>query len=233
MRNRSKRAKSIRRLLLLSVVALVGSLLPWIGMRFVTRNAVVSVKDAPKRDVAMILGAGITANNRPSDALQWRIERGVELYKAGKVRKLVMSGDNSIANYDEVSVMKNLAMKLGVPDRDVILDYAGFRTLDSCVRLRKVFGQTKAIVVSQGFHLPRAIHLCRWAGVDVVAVEAIDARGRSNRLASGVREVPAALRAWAEIHLLGKSAKFLGPTIDVFNPPPEALKQPLDTAVLP
>jgi vancomycin permeability regulator SanA len=233
MRERSRRATIFRRLLLLGIVGFLVAVTPWVGMIFATRGSTLSVTNAPKRDVVMILGAGITEDNQPSDALQWRIERGVELYKAGKVRKLLMSGDNSIANYDEASVMKNLAVQLGVPDRDVILDYAGFRTLDSCVRLRKVFGQTKAIVVSQGFHLPRAIHLCRWAGVDVVGVEAIDGRSQKNRFASGVREVPAALRAWAEIHLLGKSAKFLGPQIDVFNPPPDALKQPLDTAILP
>jgi SanA protein len=201
--------------------------LPWLGMRWGARSAVVRVSRAPKRDVALILGAGITADRQPSRVLQHRIDVGVALYRAGKVRKLIMSGDNSNALYDEVTVMKTAATKAGIPSDDVLLDYAGFRTLDSCVRLRKVFGQTTAIVVSQGFHLPRSIHLCRWAGIEVIGVEAIDDRGRSSRMVSETREVAASLQAWLEAHLLGRSAKFLGDPIDIDNPPAEALSQPL------
>jgi vancomycin permeability regulator SanA len=217
-----------RRLVLFGMVGGIVCVLPWLGMRFGARSAVVGIAQAPKRDVALILGAGITADKRPSAVLQRRIDVGVELYRAGKVRKLIMSGDNSDALYDEVTVMKNAAVKAGIPPNDVLLDYAGFRTLDSCVRLRKVFGQTRAIVVSQGFHLPRSIHLCRWVGVDVVGVEAIDDRGRSSRVVSTVREVSASLQGWVETHWFGRSAKFLGDPIDIDNPSPEALAQPLD-----
>jgi vancomycin permeability regulator SanA len=216
-----------RRLMVVSLLCGLLGVLPWLGMRFGARSAVVKVAGAPKRNVALILGAGITADKRPSTVLQRRIDIGVELYKAGKVRKLLMSGDNSEALYDEVTVMKKAAVKGGVPADDVLLDYAGFRTLDSCVRLRKVFGQTEAIVVSQGFHLARSIHLCRWAGVEVVGVEAIDDRGRSFRVVSTIREVSASLQGWVETHWFGRSAKFLGDPIDIDNPPPEALEQPL------
>ncbi len=216
-----------RRVVLVGLVSCVLGVLPWLGMRFGARWAVASVGSAPKRDVALILGAGITADKRPSTVLQRRIDVGVALYKAGKVRKLLMSGDNSEALYDEVTVMKNAAVAAGVPSDDVLLDYAGFRTLDSCVRLRKVFGQTQAIVVSQGFHLARTIHLCRWAGVEVIGLEAIDDRGRSSRMVSTIREVSASLQGWVETHWFGRSAKFLGDPIDIDNPPPEALAQPL------
>ncbi len=182
---------------------------------------------APPRRVALVLGAGITADGRPSMVLQTRIDTAVALIKAGKVDTLIMSGDNSRANYDEVTVMKAASVAQGVPADDVLLDYAGFRTLDSCVRVRKVFGQREVLVVSQGFHLPRAIHLCRTAGVDAVGVEARDPRGLSWRVRSGVREVPAAAQAWIDVHLLRRGPKFLGPPIDIDNPPPEALVQPL------
>jgi vancomycin permeability regulator SanA len=216
-----------RRLMVVGLVFGILCLLPWVGMRFGARSAVVQVADAPKRDVALILGAGITANKRPSTVLQRRIDVGVALYKAGKVRKLLMSGDNSDALYDEVTVMKTAAVNAGIPRDDVLLDYAGFRTLDSCVRLRKVFGQKQALVVSQGFHLARSIHLCRWAGVEVIGVEAIDDRRRSFRVVSTIREVSASLQGWVETHWFGRSAKFLGDPIDIDNPPPEALEQPL------
>jgi vancomycin permeability regulator SanA len=224
------RAKLIKLAVALTALATVALATPALAFRLTTDSSVSSVKNAPKRDVALVLGAGLEPANRPSTVLQARIDVAVTLYKQGTVRKLLMSGDNSIANYDEVSAMKNSAVAQGIPANDVLLDYAGFRTLDSCVRLRKVFGQTSALVVTQGFHLPRTIHLCRWAGVEVIGVEAPDPRGRSNRLSSSVREIPASFQAWAEAHIFGRSAKFLGPNIDVNNPPPEALKQPLDTA---
>jgi vancomycin permeability regulator SanA len=175
----------------------------------------------------VVLGAGITAEKRPSSVLASRIETAVELYREGKVRKLIMSGDNSRRQYDEVSAMKAYAVSLEVQPNDVLLDYAGFRTLDSCVRLRKVFGQSRAIIVSQQFHLPRALHLCHYANVDAVGVAAPDPRGLSRRLTSRVREVPASFQAGVDSWLLRRSATVLGPTIDIDKPPLEALQQPL------
>ncbi len=160
--------------------------------------------------------------------LRSRIETGVALLAAHKVDILIMSGDNSRANYDEVTAMKNTAVSLGAAPENVLLDFAGFRTLDSCIRLRKVFGQTSALVVSQGFHLPRAVHLCRSAGIEVYGVEAPDPRGRTFRWKSTLREVPATTQAWFDAHVFRKQPRVLGEPIDIDNPPPEALKQPLD-----
>jgi vancomycin permeability regulator SanA len=176
----------------------------------------------------MVLGAGVLPNGQPSFVLQARIQTGVDLLAAGKVDTLIMSGDNSRASYDEVSVMKRAAMALGAPAHRILLDYAGFRTLDSCVRLRRVFGQTEALVVSQQFHLPRAIHLCRSAGVKAYGVRADDPRGATSRRRSAVREVPATTQAWIDVNVLRRKPKFLGPAIDIDAPPPEALEQPLD-----
>jgi vancomycin permeability regulator SanA len=216
----------VRNVLLSAAVVTVISAVPRVGFALTTNSAVVAVADAPKRDVALVLGAGLRADGKPTDVLQARIDTAVSLYAAGKVHKLLMSGDNSNALYDEVTAMKAAAVANGVPENDVLLDYAGFRTLDSCVRVRKVFGQRQVLVVSQGFHLPRAIHLCRWAGVDAIGVEASDPRGTTFRMRSGVREIPASFQAWIDAHVLGRSAKFLGPTVDINDPPPEVLHQP-------
>jgi vancomycin permeability regulator SanA len=219
--------KRLRRFVWLVLFGAVTLGLPRIGFLLTTAGSRKSLANVPNRPVALVLGAGLRYDGKPSDVLQARVDKAVALYQAGKVRKLLMSGDNSIQNYDEVSAMKDAAVSLGIPANDIILDYAGFRTLDSCVRLRKVFGQSSALVVSQGFHLPRAIHLCRWAGVDVVGVEAPDGRTRSRRTVSGIREIPASFQAWLDAHVLGRSPKFLGDPIDIDNPPSEALRQPL------
>ncbi len=202
------------------------AVLPRIGFLLSTRGDIRSVKTAPSLPVAMVLGAGLRFDGKPSDVLQARVNTAVSLYKAGKVRVLLMSGDNSLAEYDEVSAMKKAAVALGVPSEHVLLDFAGFRTLDSCVRLRKVFGQTEAVIVSQGFHLPRAIHLCRWAGVAATGVEAPDPRTRPRRIFSGTREIAASFQAWLDAHVLDRGPKFLGEPIDIDNPPADALEQP-------
>jgi vancomycin permeability regulator SanA len=203
--------------------------IPWLGFWLSTSSAISTVDGAPQTKVALVLGAGLTVKGTPSNALARRVETGVALYKHGRVKKLLMSGDNSRATYDEVSAMKKLAVSLGVPKNDVLLDYAGFRTLDSCIRVRKVFGQTRIIVVSQRFHLARAIHLCRSAGVTAFGVSAPDIRGFSSRLVSAVRELPASTQAWFDAHILHTEAAFLGPSIDIDNPTPEALEQPLSS----
>jgi vancomycin permeability regulator SanA len=225
-----------RRRVLLVVAALlvIGVLLlvvPFLGLHLATRRDITSVDGAssrrdPQRDVALVLGAGLRPDGSPSFVLRARVEAAADLYTRGLVRKLVMSGDNSLASYDEVTAMKDYAEMLGVVRADVILDYAGFRTLDSCVRIRKVFGQTRVYVVSQRFHLPRAVHLCRWAGVDTIGIVARDPRGGSSRLKSTVREVPASAIAWAEAHIFGRGPKYLGDAIDIDNPPTAALEQP-------
>jgi vancomycin permeability regulator SanA len=215
----------VRTLLALFAVAIIA---PPVAVRITTRHAIrqqESMKPA-SADVALILGAGLQADGTPSDVLAERVRVGVTLYKGSVVRKLIMSGDNSRREYDEVSAMKALAVQLGVRSDDVLLDYAGFNTMQSCVRLRKVFGQTRAIVVSQRFHLPRAVHLCRFAGIRTIAVRAPDPRSRVDGWKSTIREVPATTLAWWSVHVFGVQPKFLGPKIDIDNPSPESLQQP-------
>jgi SanA protein len=124
----------------------------------------------PNGSVALVLGAGIRPDGSPSDILRDRIEKAVELYKSGKVKTLIMSGDNRRKDYNEPQTMKERAMALGVPENDIQLDYAGRRTYDSCWRAKHIFSQEKITIVTQSFHMTRALFLCEHLGVESVGV---------------------------------------------------------------
>lgn len=115
--------------------------------------------------VALILGAGIINNEEPSIALADRISVGADLYFSGAVDKLLMSGDNRFEDYNEPEVMRSFAVELGVNYDDVILDYAGRRTYDSCYRAKHIFGYETLVIVTQDYHLPRALYICNELGV--------------------------------------------------------------------
>jgi vancomycin permeability regulator SanA len=147
------------------------------------------------------------------------VATGVALYQRGKVAKLLMTGDNSQVDYNEVGAMRQTALDLGVPAGDIVLDYAGFRTYDSCYRARAVFGLGDAMLVTNRFHLPRALYTCRALGLDVVGVDA-DRRAYQGTPYWTAREVLALPVAgwWAATD---RQPTFLGPAIDVDNPPPQ------------
>ena len=131
-----------------------------------------SREEAPVRRVAIVFGAEVKRDGTPSAVLRDRIETAIALYKAGKVEKLLMSGDNRFADYNEPESMRQYALTLGVPDADIVLDYAGRRTYDTCYRAKEIFGVSSAILVTQRFHLPRALFLCKAFGIDALGVEA-------------------------------------------------------------
>src|SRR4051794_21314450 len=126
----------------------------------------------PAHHVALVFGAGLNAQGGPSPVLYDRVATASGLYHAGKVQKLLMSGDNSQVDYNEVGVMRRTAVELGVPADDIVLDYAGFRTYDSCYRARAIFGLSDATLVTNEFHLPRALYTCQALGLTVVGVNA-------------------------------------------------------------
>ncbi|HYP19382.1 MAG TPA: ElyC/SanA/YdcF family protein, partial [Chloroflexia bacterium] len=126
----------------------------------------------PHNHVALVLGAGLNRAGGPSAMLYDRVATAADLYDIGKVDKLLMSGDNSTVNYNEVEVMRQTALDLGVLYEDVILDYAGFNTWDSCYRAREVFSLTEVTIITQRFHLPRALHTCNHLNVTSVGVSA-------------------------------------------------------------
>lgn len=127
---------------------------------------------APERDVAVVFGAGVWPDGRLSAILADRVETAVELYRLGKVRKLLMTGDNSHPLYNEPERMREYAVARGVPAEDIVLDYAGRRTYDSCYRAVRIFCVDEAILVTQSYHLDRALFTANALGLDAVGVAA-------------------------------------------------------------
>ncbi len=128
-----------------------------------------SVDDVPAQPVALVLGAEVYADGRPSRYLRARLDVARELFAAGKIDAILVSGDGT-PHYDETGGMRNYLIAHGVPADRIAGDYAGFDTYDSCVRAKRVFGATNVILVSQTYHLPRALTICRATGLDAWGV---------------------------------------------------------------
>jgi SanA protein len=159
-------------LLILVAFGLLTLLVPRLVTALSARGRVYTVADVPARRVAIVFGAGLWRDGSPTPILYDRVATAADLYHAGKVEKLLLSGDNRFVDYNEPAAMRELALTLGVPDEDIVLDYAGRRTYDTCYRAKAIFGVTQAILVTQEFHLPRALYLCNQLGVDSVGVNA-------------------------------------------------------------
>jgi SanA protein len=158
--------------LTLCIFILFGLFLPKLIVLLYAAPRIFTTDNVPANRVAIIFGAGLRYDGTPTAILRDRVQTAVELYQQGKVNKLLMSGDNSYINYNEPESMRQYALSLGVPDKDIVLDYAGRRTYDTCYRAKAIFQIDSAILVTQKFHLPRALFLCNWFGVDSVGVEA-------------------------------------------------------------
>ncbi len=180
-----------------------------------SKRYIFSAEDVPARRVAIVFGAQVRPDGSLSFMLQDRVETAVELYRAGKVQKIIMSGDNRFEYYNEPAAMMAYAIERGVPAADIQPDYAGRRTYDTCYRARDVFLVDAPILVTQDFHLPRAILTCRALGLDAVGVSA-DRRwyGYGALGWSSVRELAATLRAAVDI-ILRRPAPVLGEPIPV------------------
>ena len=153
----------------------------------------------PQHTAAIVFGAGIR-NGLPSAMLQDRIASATDLYKAGKVSKLLMSGDNREVNYNEPAVMRQAALMLGVPDADIVLDYAGRSTYETCYRARDIFGLSHAVLVTQEFHLDRAMLICDALGVQSVGLVA-DRRAYRGTNWYAFREVAATMKALIDLYV--------------------------------
>lgn len=162
----------------------------------------VGLQDAPEKPVAIVFGAGLQRDGTPTPVLRDRVATAAELYFSGKVKKLLMSGDNRFLNYNEPGAMAAYAISLGVPEEDIVLDYAGRRTYDTCYRARHIFGVQEALLVTQRFHLPRALYLCNSQGIQALGVDAdLRTYRKRSQFIWHVRETPATLIALWETHL--------------------------------
>ncbi len=203
-----KKKKLAKKILRVGLVLCAGALVvPWLLRTWV--HGIVNSRiyeqgqAVPSAGVALVLGAGLLADGTPTPVLYDRVATAADLYHAGVVKKLLMSGDNRFEWYNEPEEMRQLAIKLGVPDKDVVLDYAGRRTYDSCFRARAIFDVEQAVVVTQRFHLDRALYLCDALGMRAVGVIA-DRRVYSTpwRQWWDVREMAALGSALLDVHFL-------------------------------
>jgi SanA protein len=179
------------------------------------RGARDDARAVPHAQVALVLGAYVQPDGRPSAMLEDRLAAAAALYRDGRVDRVLASGDHGRPDYDEVNAMRRELVRLGVPDRDVFTDHAGFDTLDSVVRARKVFGVRSAVVVTQPFHMARALWLARHAGLDATGLEAGAGKSYGSKgTVAGVRELLARTKAVADV-VTGARPAFLGPRVDI------------------
>jgi SanA protein len=166
----------------------------------------------PVLPVALVLGCSPLIQGRPNLFFQYRMAAAAELYHAGKVRALIVSGDNGSKDYDEPTAMKAALEKLGVPAAAVHCDYAGFRTLDSVARAWSVFGQKRFLVISQRFHNERAVFIARRHGLEAHGYNAQDVAGGAG-MKTHLREYLARVQSVLDVTLLGTKPKFGGPPV--------------------
>ncbi len=185
-------------------------------MLFLTKDLIYDLDSIPAKAVVMVPGAGLNYTGGPSLPLKDRLDAAIALYQSGKVQKLLFSGDNSSKNYNEPAAMKTYSIEQGIPEEDIVLDYAGRRTYDSCYRAKEIFGLDELIVVTQAYHLPRALFLCERLDVEAVGIPVEQSLYiRSRYLFWNIREVFATTAAWLDIFIF-KPLPILGSYEPIF-----------------
>jgi SanA protein len=180
-----------------------------------TKNFIFDdVKNVPACKTAVVLGTSKTMNNSSINPyFLYRIQAASELYKSGKIQYVIVSGDNSIKGYNEPEQMKNDLIAEGIPENKIFEDFAGFRTLDSVVRAKEIFGQKKYIIISQKFHNERAVYLARENGIVAFGYNAQDVN-KYFGFRTQLREYFARVKVFADL-LLGIDPKFGGEKIEI------------------
>lgn len=183
----------------------------WIIISAAKESVYDTVSDTPSgNNVALLLGTSrYTRWGTTNLYFKYRITAAAELYHAGKIKHIIVSGDNSLKEYNEPQHMLDALIQKGVPESAITLDYAGFRTLDSVVRCKKVFGQSKFIIVSQRFHVERALFIAHKYDIDAIGYAAQDPPDKYS-LKTRIREYFAKTKAVIDLYIIDKKPKFLG-----------------------
>jgi SanA protein len=207
--------KNLKILLLLILFILFGLLLTNKMMSYQAEDFLFdSVEDIPKNKVGLLLGAGkITSNGNINSYYTHRLNGAIELYKAGKIELILISGDNSTKDYDEPTTFKTDLIAQGIPENKIFLDYAGFRTLDSVIRAKEIFGQHSITIISQKFHNERAVYLAKHHNIKAIAFNVKDSYNHT-RSKTQLREYLARAKASIDI-LFNVDSKFLGDKIEI------------------
>jgi SanA protein len=212
-----------RRIIFWSVItagllALVAGILTLTANLVITQGTkdyiVQAPEDAPHAQCAIVLGARVFKDGTPYAMVADRLEVAIRLYNLGKVDKLLLSGDHGTTTYDEVNSMLKYVVDRGIPDEDVFTDHAGFDTHDTMYRARDVFMVKTAIVVTQGYHLSRAVYTARTLGLEAIGVSA-DLRPYLHPLRNEAREILARVNAILQLHITHPGPKYLGPVIPI------------------
>lgn len=159
--------------LVIAILILALSPVLWrTGVKLYYQRTIFNVVDVPERPVAIVFGAAVYGNGRLSPILRDRVDTAIALYRAGQVKHIIVSGDNRAADYDEPGAMMAYAIERGVAPSAITADRAGHRTYDTCYRASHVFDVTEAVLVTQAFHLPRALLTCEGLGIKAVGAVA-------------------------------------------------------------
>jgi len=182
-----------------------------------TRNKIYSETDSiPANNVGLLLGTSkFLKSGVPNQYFDNRISATVQLYKAGKIKNIVISGDNSKKNYNEPEDMKNELIKHGIPASRIYLDFAGFRTYDSVFRMKEIFGQHRFTIISQEFHNQRAVYIANSLKLNAIGFNAKDVNAY-NGFKTKIREKFARVKVFVDL-IFDKKPKFLGEKIEIKN----------------
>lgn len=207
--------KKLKIFILLTILLLLGLILTNGMMSFQARHYIFDSTEAiPKNKVGLILGTGKhTASGHINLYYKFRLDAAVELYEAGKIEFILISGDNGRKTYDEPTTFKTDLIARGIPENKIYLDYAGFRTLDSVVRSKAIFGQDSITIISQQFHNERAIYLAKNYNIYAVGYNAKDSYNH-HKSKTRFREYFARAKASIDV-LFNVKPKFLGAKIDI------------------
>jgi len=191
--------------------ALVIFLVPVLFVRLATtRFFYTTPTQVPQTKVAIVLGASV-ARGMPSRVLADRADEAVALYLKGKVSKILVTGDNGALSHDEVTPVRKYLLQSGIPAQDIFLDHAGFDTYSSMYRARAVFDVQTAVIVTQDFHMPRALYVARMLGIEAVGIVTPENR---IQMFPYLREIPASWKALGDL-LIKRQPKYLGPVIPI------------------
>ncbi len=203
--------------LFLGALGLLILILPRVITFVYALNRIYGKESAPPERLAIVFGAGLRRDGTPTPILRDRVQTAADLYFSGKVEKILMSGDNRFEYYNEPGAMREYALSLGVPDTAIVLDYAGRRTYDTCYRAKAIFGASEALLVTQKFHMPRALFLCNALGLKSYGIEANNIRYRKvSLLIWNVREQIATLGAFIDVYI-SKPVPVLGKPEPIFG----------------
>ena len=198
-------------------IAFVAAFLFFVYINFDVRKEgegkIYDIKNAPEKQVALVLGARVHENGRLSDMFRDRVDTAIDLYESGKVQKILVSGDHGTEEYDEVNAAKDYLISRGVEGKDIFLDHAGFDTYDSVYRAREIFQVESMIIVTQEYHLPRALYIADKLEVDSAGVRA-DLHTYGGQEGRDFREKFAVVKAWIDV-TFGSEPRFLGESIPI------------------